>query len=141
MGTGGFGGLKRGLSFRLFLGKPGHKVTAAACRPARRAAPVTRTAPRAACWPGARWQVTWNGRWAVAPGFGPVAWPPAVGALELGPPAGGAGEAGLAGPGAGVVALPAVKVIDRPAAARATSPGDIAVTDGTVPVVIRVMPR
>ena len=64
-----------------------------------------------------------------------------VGLSAAGPLAGGAGDVVLAGPGAGVAAFPVANVIDRPVAARATSPGDMAVTDGTVPVVIRAKPR
>ena len=52
----------------------------------------------------------------------------------------GVGEAGRAGAGAGRAARPAVNTIDRPAAVRVTSPGEDAVTGGTVPVVATVRP-
>jgi hypothetical protein len=54
-----------------------------------------------------------------------------------------AGAVGRAGPGAGaapLAALPAVNETERPAAVSATSPGEDAVTDGTVPAAVKVRP-
>ena len=114
-----------------------------AWRTARRALPVTSTVPRAACWPGASVQVTRSE--ARASGAG-VARPPGAGVarapasgLTAGPGAGTAPPPGVvAGPGAGTAALPAVNVTERPAAVSATSPGEDAVTGGTVPRAVKV---
>src|SRR6202035_1708533 len=133
------GGGKRGFSFSPPGGSLGHFPTGVpAWRTARRAFPVTSTVPRAACWPGASTQVT--KREARASGAG-VARPPGAGVarapasgLTAGPGAGTAPPPGVvAGPGAGTAALPAVNVTERPAAVSATSPGEDAVTGGTVP--------
>src|SRR5262249_60624466 len=117
-------------------------VTAAACcGGARRALPVTTTAPRVACWPGASVQFTRSGSWAVLPGAAAVAAPLPVGFAPLTVGAGvraGLGTGVRAGPGAGTAAWPAVNVIERPAALRMTSPADEAGTGGAAPVGVRV---
>ena len=126
---GGFGGGKRGLSFSPPGGSGGQgdrggRVPGSLGRPAG-----DQHGPQGGVL--ARDQGASHlerGRTALV-GVGTAAWPLAAGVARR-----------WLGPGAGTAALPAVNVIDRPAAVRMTSPAEEAVTDGTAPVVVRVRP-
>jgi len=77
----------------------------------------------------------------LADGDGTVAEPPTPGVAWAGTAAvPAAGAAGRAGAGAGAAAWLPVTETERPAAVRSTSPGEDAVTDGTVPAVVRLSP-